>query len=176
VGALCGFLAAAPAAGEERRAALAVRGCEIALEARGSEPVLQLRPGRCAPSLAETREALRALLGEVYPDGRLHGVTALSLGRIEALPWLSERLAVAALADPRWEARRGRPREGSPERFVAKLLQERRLVAELAEVLAAFGAEAEIGSVEKVRVRDQDGAPWDAIVWLRVHIAVTPGM
>jgi len=173
VGACCGLLAAAPAAGEERRAAFAVRGCEIALEARGSEPVLQLRPGRCAPSLAETREALRVLLDRLYPAGRLGAVAGLSLGRIESLPWLSERLAAAALRAPGWDARSGRPRAGSPERFVAELLREQRLAAELATVLAAFGAEAEIGSVEKVLVREQrDGrVPYDAIVWLRLEAA-----
>jgi hypothetical protein len=176
VGALCGFLAAAPADGEERHTALAVRGCEIALEARGSEPVLQLRPGRCAPGLDETRDALRALLRELYPDGRLGAVTDLCLGRIEALPWLSERLAAASLRAPGWDARRGRPRAGSPERFVAELLREQRLAAELIEVLAAFGAEAEIGSVEKVLVREEpDGrVPYDAIVWLRLEVAPAP--
>jgi hypothetical protein len=172
--ALCACLAsAATGAGEERRARLELRGCEIALDARGNEPVLMLRPGRCAPDLAETREALRALLAQLFPDGRLAGVSAICLGRIEELPWLSERLAAAALASASWDAGRGRPRSGSPEAFVAELLRERRLAAELVEVVAGFGARAEIGSVEKVLVRSSGDArvPFDAILWLRLQPA-----
>jgi hypothetical protein len=177
--ALCAWLAGAAAgAGEERRASLALRGCEVALEARGNEPVLMLRPGRCTPDLAETREALRALLSQLYPDGRVDGVSALCLGRIAELPWLSERLAAAALASPAWDASRGRPLSGSPERFVAELLREQRLAMELGEVIAGFGARAEVGSVEKVLTRTQGDArvPYDAIVWLRFRDAPpTPG-
>lgn len=176
--ALFAGLAGAPAfAGADRRASVALHGCEIALDARGSEPVLLLRAA-CAPSLAETREALRALLAQLYPDGRLSGVTGLCLGRIEALPWLSERLAAAALRAPEWDARSGRPRAGSPERFVAELLREERLAAELTLVVAGFGAEAEIGSVEKVLVRPQGDArvPFDAVVWLRILVAPDAGL
>ena len=132
--------------------------------------MLLLRP-RCAPSLDETRDALRALLAQLYPGGRLSGATGLSLGRIDALPWLSERVAAAALRSPGWDARSGRPLSGSPERFVAELLREQRLAAELITVPAGFGAEAEIASVEKVRVRTQGdlAVPFDAVVWLRLR-------
>jgi hypothetical protein len=176
--ALCACLAAtvSAGAGEERRASVALRGCEISLDAPGSEPVLMLRAA-CAPTLEETRDALHALLARLHPGRRLGDVTGLCLGRAEALPWLSERLTAAALRSPEWDARRGRPRSGSPERFVAELLRTEALAAELVEVVEGFGAEAEIGSVEKVLVRAQGDAqlPYDAIVWLRLRAVPLTG-
>jgi hypothetical protein len=42
--------------------------------------------------------------------------------------------------------------------------------SEIEEVLASFGARAEISSVEKVLVRGEAGerVPFDAVVWLRL--------
>jgi hypothetical protein len=178
---LAACLAAALAGGAraaaegDRRASLPLRGCELALEARAAEPVLLFRPA-CAPTLEETRASLRALLAQLYPAGRIDPeITGLSLGRIDALPWLSQRVTEGALRSPGWDARSGAPRDGSPERFVGELLREGRLAAELAEVLAGFGAAAEIGAVEKVRVAPAGAAdrlaPADAVVWLRLRPA-----
>ena len=169
--ALGAALAAAvlPAATAERTARYAAPGCEVALEERATEPVLLLRPG-CPLDLATSVRALAALLAELHPERRLDGVRALSLGRIEELPWLSERLSAAAQTAPSWDVRTGRARQGTAERAVADLLQAGALARELVEVLATFGAEAEIASVETVLVGGDAGdrVPRDAVVWLRL--------
>jgi hypothetical protein len=166
---LAALALAAAAQGAERIARVSAGGCTVALEEREHEPVLVLRPG-CALDLEATVGALRTLLGELYPDRRIAGIPALGLGRIESLPWLAERLADAARHAPAWDVRTGRPRASSREQFVSDLLRSGHLAREVEEVLASFGARAEIASVEKVLVRDEAGerVPFDAVVWLRL--------
>jgi hypothetical protein len=161
-----GHSAAAPG---ERIAHWAAPGCDVALEARGNEPVLMLRPG-CALDLDATVRALAALLAELYPDRRIADVASLSLGRIERLPWLAERVAAAARSSPRWDARAGRAREGSAERAVGDWIRDGDLARELSAVLASFGATTRGASAEKVLVRSTPGdrVPFDAVVWLRL--------
>ena len=160
---------APPAAAGDRSAHWAAPACDVALEERGSEPVLMLRAG-CALDLATTVRALEALLAELYPERRIAGVSSLSLGRIDRLPWLALRVAAAARSSPRWDPRAGRAREGSAERAVADWIREGDLVREVAAVLASFGAKAEGPSVEKVLVSETPGdhVPFDAMLWLRL--------
>jgi hypothetical protein len=160
---------ASPATAGDRSAHFAAPGCDVALEARGNEPVLMLRT-ECALDLATTVRALEALLAELYPARRLDGVSSLSLGRIERLPWLVERVAAAARSSPRWDARTGRAREGAAERAVADWIRGADLAREVAAVLASFGARLDGVSVEKVLVTAAPGdhVPFDALVWLRL--------
>ena len=160
---------AVPAAAGDRSAHFAGPGCDGALEARGSEPGLMLRAA-CALDLATTVRALEALLAELYPARRIEGVASLSLGRIERLPWLAQRVAEAARRSPRWDARTGRAREGAAEHAVADWIRQGNLAGELAAVLASFGAKLDGVSVEKVLVTSAPGdrVPFDAQVWLRL--------
>jgi hypothetical protein len=154
----------------DRTVETAAGGCTVALVERGNEPALQLRPG-CALDLGETLRATGALLVQLYPDQRIPPeVKSLSLGRIEALPWLSERVAEAARSDPAWNAKTGRPNAGSAEAWVADALRRHGLARELLRLLAAYGVAAEPSSVEKVLVRTGADArlPFDAVVWLRL--------
>jgi hypothetical protein len=159
----------APARAAERVARVEAGGCAVALAEREHEPVLMLRPG-CPLDLAATVDALGRLLGELYPGRRIAGIPALSLGRMESLPWLAARTADAARRAPGWDARKGRPREGSAEAFVGDLLRREKLAREIAELLASYGVRAEISGVEKVLVSDDAGQrlPFDAVVWLRL--------
>jgi hypothetical protein len=172
--ALIALLAPPAAAGEpnpggERTAHWAGPGCEVALEERGNEPVLMLRPG-CALDLDTTVRALEALLAELYPERRIAGVSSLSLGRIERLPWLAARVAAAARAAPGWDVGSGRAREGSAERAVGDWIGDGDLAREVTAVLASFGAKTRGASVEKVLVTSTPGdhVPFDAQLWLRL--------
>jgi hypothetical protein len=175
--ALIALLAPPAAAGEpsanppagERTARWAGPGCDVALAERANEPVLMLRPG-CALDLDTTVRALEALLAELYPERRIAGVSSLSLGRIERLPWLAARVAAAARAAPGWDVRYGRARDGSAERAVGGWIGDGDLAHEVAAVLASFGAKTRGASVEKVLVTSTPGdhVPFDAQLWLRL--------
>jgi hypothetical protein len=166
---LAASMLAAPAAAGDRSAHFAAPGCDVTLEARGNEPVLMLRT-ECPLDLAVAVRALEALLAGLYPERRIAGVTSLSLGRIERLPWLVERVAATARRSPRWDAHAGRARGEAAERAVADWIRDGDLAGELAAVLASFGAELDGVSVEKVLVTAAPGdrVPFDALVWLRI--------
>lgn len=177
--------AAQPALAEERFAATAeVRGCALDLgHPTPATETLRLRVG-CPLTLAELLEGVDRLLATAGPD--LPRPVTLAMGRIVEYPWLSERLARAALADPGWDARHGRPRAGGENRYVATLLDERHLYAELGDRFAAEGLALRVAAVEKVLVGDVatfpelrsladqgvDPAarlPFDAQLWLRIE-------
>src|SRR5262249_7994413 len=127
----CGIVVAAlmagAAAGEERAVITQVGGCAVGLGLRANEPVLALRPAGPL-SLQETRDALERLLAELFPGGGIPAeVSSLYVGRIERLPWLSERLALAAARDPTWNSESGRPRDDHENVAVAHLLDGERL-------------------------------------------------
>jgi hypothetical protein len=188
--ALAGLARGETSAPERFAASAEVRGC--ALDLRHPTPTevsLRLRAG-CPLALAELLQGVDRLLA--VAGAELPVPAGLALGRIAEYPWLAERLARAALADPAWDARRGRPRDGHENHYVADLLTRRRLLAELAERFAAEGVALRVAGVEKVLVGDvaevpelrglaaggvDPGArlPFDAQLWLDLEpLAIGP--
>lgn len=178
-------LASAEAPGPERFAASAeVRGCALDLgHPTPADPSLRLRVG-CPLPLVELLQGVERLLAVAGPE--LPVPASLAMGRIVEYPWLAERLARAAQADPGWDARRGRPREGHENRYVAELLARERLLAELTERFASAGFVLRVAGVEKVlvgraaevpelRALAAEGGdpaarlPFDAQLWLRLE-------
>jgi hypothetical protein len=174
----------------ERFAATAeVRGCALDLAYPApSADSLRLRVG-CPLALADLLEGWERLLAAAGPE--LPAPISIAMGRIVEYPWLAERLARAALADPGWDARRGRPRAGGENDYVAGALAQG-LLAELAERFAAAGFALRVAGVEKVLIGDVAGfaelralaeggvdpaarLPFDAQLWLRIEpLAGTP--
>jgi hypothetical protein len=175
---------AEPPARERFAASAEVDGCSLELgHPTPADDTLRLRVG-CPLALAELLQGLDRLLAAAGPD--LPVPATLFLGRIVEYPWLAERLARAALADPGWDAARGRPRAGGDNRWVADTLAQRRLLGELADRFAAEGLALRVAGVEKVLVGDVAGfaelrglaadgvdpaarLPFDAQLWLRVE-------
>jgi len=179
-----GVAAAGARAGERFSATAEVRGCALDLgHPSPADDSLRLRVG-CPLALADLLQGMDRLLATAGPD--LPAPASLAIGRIVEYPWLAERLARAALADPGWDARRGRPRAGGDERYVADTLERRRLLSELADRFAAEGLALRVAGVEKVLVGDVAGfpelrglaadgvdpaarLPFDAQLWLRIE-------
>ncbi len=137
--------------------------------------------------LETTTQALGELLAQAFarnapPDGPL----SIDVGRIIEHPWLSQRLAEAALHSPRWDADLGKPRAASDNFAVARILDEQRLVEAWAFVFSRHGLRVRSASVEKVLVGSVGktaaleplaalpGAagkrlPFDAILWLQLE-------
>jgi hypothetical protein len=177
-------LLASVACAGERIASTQVGERRVTLELRVNEPVLVLR-GDGPLSVEVVRSAMPALLSSLFSGDALpDDVRSLSAPRIETLPWLSERLALAAAKDPDWEATRGEARRGHENAVVGALLQREELARELAAPFARYGLVATSVSVEKVLVAPAsrlpfadrlraagvtDGArlPFDAQLWLR---------
>ncbi len=177
-------LLAGVASAGERIASTQVGDRRVTLELRANEPVLVLR-GDGPLSLDVVQAALPTLLSSLFPGDALpDAVRLLSAPRIETLPWLSERLALAAATDRDWDATRGKARRGHENAVVGALLQRDDLARELAAPFARYGLVATSVSVEKVlvgrasqlpfadRLRAagvKDGArlPFDAQLWLR---------
>ncbi len=158
----------------------------IALEVRDDGVTLRLRVPRPVDLDVSTR-ALDELLAQAFPQ---HGLPAerisIDVGRIVEHPWLSRRLALAALHSPRWDAARGKPRGGNENLAVAQMIGDAKLVAAWADVFARHGASVRNASVEKVLIGRvgktaelaplaADSAatgkrlPFDAILWLRLE-------
>lgn len=152
----------------------AARECEVALEVQpsGPQPSLRLRPA-CKLGIESTRAALAAMLPRALDDTPVAGAISLFMGRVEEYPWLSGALVDAALASPRWDARRGGLRGGDQgiNAFVAGLL---RADPRLQKLLAGWTLRGV--SVEKVLVGPSEqyapmatrrgNAPFDAMFWL----------
>lgn len=181
----------APGSAPRRFSATAeVRGCALDLAyPTPTTDTLRLRAG-CPLSLVELLQGVDRLLAAAGPD--LPSPATLAMGRIVEYPWLSERLARAALADPGWDAQRGRPRAGGENAWVAEALAQRRLLAELADRFAAEGLALRVAGVEKVLVGDVGSSaelrhlaadavdpaarlPFDAQLWLRIEPLPDPG-
>lgn len=104
---------------------------------------------------------------------------AIALGRLEEYPWLARALIDAALADPGWNTKTGRPVAGHVNDYVESQLLAPALRDRLAAPLAGSGLVITGVSVEKVLVRRVGDivpdarsparqVPFDAQVWLRL--------
>lgn len=128
------------------------------------------------------RELLRFVLHairEESPDSSLPGNLywgSIAEGDSEA----ACRLAQAAAASPRWDARKGKARSGNDNLTVRALVQEAEVYRELGEVLGAEGYRLTVGGVEKVRVFEgrrlgcsglKEGGkyPFDALIGFRIE-------
>jgi hypothetical protein len=158
----------------------------IALEVRDDGASLRLRLPRPVDLESSTR-ALDELFTQAFErralsDGRI----SIDVGRIIEHPWLSQRLAEAALRSPLWDAGHGMSRTGSDNLAVAQIIDEQRLVDAWASVFARHGIRVRNASVEKVLIGSvgetaelapltslPDAAgkrlPFDAILWLHLE-------
>lgn len=158
----------------------------IALEVHDDGVTVRLRLPRPVDLDVSTR-AFDELLTQAFPQHALPAERiSIDVGRIIEHPWLSRRLAEAALHSPRWDPVRGKPRAGNDNSAIAHVIDDEKLVAAWAAVFARHGATVHNASVEKVligRVGETaelapltaDPAaidkrlPFDAILWLRLE-------
>lgn len=173
------LLAAPPVTAQEESA------CEPWIELQGETPRLRAHLDAFAACQIDEPTYARLLGDFLRPAGGLAPKPAvIALGRAEEFPWLSRALAAAALADPRWNASRGKPRGEDIYAFVTRLLMADAIRARLQTPLADAGLVITDVSVEKVLVRrvgdvlpDADApsrrVPVDAQVWL--HLAPAAG-
>ncbi|RLJ67579.1 hypothetical protein [Sulfurisoma sediminicola] len=169
-------------------AAIAQEGCEPYVENHRDLETAALRPHRDAFRSCIIDEATYAALISAWLASRGDAAPPLrgmSLGRAVNLPWISEYIARTALRDPRWDAARGRDRNGDINGFVTALLSRPEFLRRLDAPFAATPRAVRTVSVEKVLVtkaRDilPDGGkgrlPYDAQVWivLEPRPAATP--
>lgn len=145
---------------DDRTATAQIGEHRVTLVLRANEPVLALRWDG-ALGRDELRTALTELLASLFPDGVLPvDVRSISVSRVEFLPWLSERLALAAARDPDWNATTGKARRGHENAVVAALLERDGLVRETSEPFARYGRAVRSVSVEKVLVQRADALPF----------------
>ncbi|HEV7733909.1 MAG TPA: hypothetical protein VGR62_17195 [Candidatus Binatia bacterium] len=173
-------------AADDRTAVAQVGGRRVTLVLRANEPVLLLRwDGGLGRD--EVRSALTALLASLFPDGALPpDVRSISVSRVEFLPWLSEKLALAAARDPDWNVTTGKARRGHENAVVAALLDRDGMAREIGEPFARYGLAVRSVSVEKVLVqraaalpfaerlraagvKDAARLPFDAQLWLALE-------
>ena len=158
----------------------------IALEVYGDGVTLRLRLPRPV-DLDVSARALDELLAQAFPQHTLPAERiSIDVGRIIEHPWLSRRLAEAALHSRHWDPARGKPRGGNDNAAVMHLIDDAKLVAPWAAVFARHGATVHGTSVEKVLIgrvgetaelaplaADPAAAgkrlPFDAILWLRLE-------
>ena len=105
---------------------------------------------------------------------------SISLGRAINYPWISSHLAIAALDNPRWDARRGRSRGGSINSLAADLLSEPEFLQRLQAPFTGSPYMVRAVSVEKVLVgkvsdilpgiaQGKRRVPYDVQLWLRLE-------
>ena len=171
-------------------AALLAGVCMAAVAKEECTPTLQVESGetlRLRPHVNELRActldeaAFRGLVARWVLESHADDVQPrwLFAGRLVQMPWLSRRLAAAALADPAWDGGRGRPRSGNDNSFVAALLSTPALLQPVADAFSGSRHAVVAATVEKVLIgpaADIDVAlsppqallPFDAQVWYRL--------
>lgn len=163
-----------------------VGACVLSVEANDRWQSLRLRAhhpqGRdCAIDKDSAISVLSAAFAKTDAP-RLEGsYSALSFGRLIDFPWLSQYLATAASRDKAWDAKRGKPVVMDINRYVAQVLSNKEVLAQIELACARGGYRIVRVSVEKVlvgglhNVPQYQGAmepglfPYDAIVWLRLE-------
>jgi len=175
-----------PAAAAETHFTVESPAGPIALEVSGDGATWRLRLQRPA-DLETTSKALGELLAQAFARNALpDGHVSIDVGRIVEHPWLSQRLAEAALHSPRWDADRGKQRGASDNFAVAQIIDEQRLVSQWTAVFASHGLRVHNATVEKVLVGSVGKTaelaplaalpgtagkrlPFDAILWLQLE-------
>ena len=131
------------------------------------------------------KEEMVAILREAFSKAgapKLEGnYTSLFIGRLVDYPWLSHYLALAALNDSGWDAKKSRPVVEGINKYVSDLLSIRDLTSQLEAPFTLAGYKITGAMVEKVllgTVRDLpffEGdpftgvIPYDAMVWFKLE-------
>lgn len=161
-------------------------GCVLVLEEYDGETLhLRRRPGvssgtaACPASRSELVRGLESLLGDAFATRRaIAGPTTLFLGVITEVPGLSAELVRAAKASPDWDSRRGKPRAGSPNGYVARVLAENTSLPALFPRYTLAGVSVEkvlvpTGKMLRERVAGREvpdaRVPFDAMLWVRLR-------
>jgi hypothetical protein len=159
--------------------------CWLSVETNEVWRTLRLRVHPEYPDCHIEKEAMLSALGTAFSQAnpaKLGGsYSSLFIGRLIDYPWISQYLAVAAHNDAAWDARRGKPRTGGINSYVATLLSRQEITAPVDEALAGAGYRVISVTVEKVLVGGfrevplyqgkmaRGKVPYDAQVWFRLR-------
>lgn len=161
--------------------------CSLTLESRPTEPdTLRLRvhhapgTGACRIASDTLRTALAAALDR--PEVFAAGEGSVALGRLIDYAPLACALAATAAADPGWNRRRGRARDGSGDNaWTARTLARPALLGGLVPdgwALVSVSTEKVLKGVPARQVPGCDvtmnGLPFDAQVWVRLRRRPAP--
>jgi hypothetical protein len=162
--------------------------CQIrwtVFESATNAGVIQHR-ATCGLPLGQQLSLTARLLEKVVAAEREgHNFRSMYLGRLDSLPGMSARLAILAKQSPRWDLRKGQPKSGNINAFVAQLANQGGLYQEWQEMFQRFDRHVEVSGVEKVAVskagdlpdfkqlQEQgigaaDKVPYDCQIWLAV--------
>ena len=159
--------------------------CWLSFEANETWASLRLRvrpeSSDCHVEKETMLAALKAALSNTDPSHLSGTHASLSIGRLIDYPWVSQHLATTAYRDPAWDAKRGKPKGGDINAYVATILAREPITAPINETLAHRGYRVRSVTVEKVLVggfRDvplyqgkavPGKVPFDAQVWFRLQ-------
>lgn len=141
--------------------------CTIEWVVRDSEKNVILHRPRCPHPLSCQVPLLTKLCSEFFGEsGRNLPDCTLFWGRLTpdgSLPVSQEmafRIALAAHRSQKWNAKRGKPRNGDINGFIRKLADSEMIYPELKEMFSRFNRRTTIASVEKVLVKEAGKLPF----------------
>ena len=156
--------------------------CSLRVEADDQSQTLRLRLLPESPTCHFTQTTMQRILKAVFsktdPPKLEGGYTSLFLGRLVAYPWLSEKLALSASRDPRWDKEKGRPRSLNLNAYVNERLSKKEVTDQFDQTFGESGYRVVAVAVEKVLVGRRGDVPvhagtkfpgkvpYDAMVWL----------
>ena len=181
---MLGFTAMVSSQDEEVITSSKVGECSLTVEVRSHTLRLRAHHPEGRNCFVDKDSMLSALSEAFSETGLLKfegAFTSLFIGRLIDYPWLSQYLALTALKDKKWDAKRGKPLVLNVNQYVSGILSQKEIVTQIETIVAKSGYRVTGVSVEKVlsgglrEVPQYAGdkvaglLPYDAQVWFRLE-------
>ncbi|MBZ5674503.1 MAG: hypothetical protein LAP61_09680 [Acidobacteriia bacterium] len=145
-----------------------------------------LQRSKCSLAIRQQMPLLAKILEKVLADpSSARSFRTLSVGRLNSLPEMPERLATLAASSEQWDRRAGRPKSGNINAFIQTLVAQKTILGEWQALFEKFGRHIEVSGVETVLVSAagdlpffkalqargiaaRDKLPYDCAVWFAV--------
>lgn len=121
----------------------------------------------CKMTSTQVTQALTQGLKEHKNSKKLSAIRSIFLGRLQSYPWLRAYLIDQSKNNKQWNSAAGKPKKGSSNAYVNKLLNSGSALQAIKKPLAGFGYHVTGVSCEKILI-NKNKLPFDAMCWIKI--------
>ncbi|VAW79873.1 hypothetical protein MNBD_GAMMA12-3146 [hydrothermal vent metagenome] len=128
----------------------------------------------CHISQAVIQAALGTALKTLKAKKQLSPITNVFLAnKLRSYPWISKVLVEKSMNNPQWNKKAGKPKSGTANRYVNKILYTTAVLIPFSQSLKQYQYTISAVSCEKILI-NKNNLPYEAMCWLKIKKISTP--
>lgn len=156
---------------EEKNASCNIKAYHDAVPGESGVIVLKsfdTKDDKCEITQDKAINALDNAINNYKVRNDLSEITSIFLGRLISYKWLSDYLLKSSITNKNWNVQKGRPRNGTSNKYVNSLMYRSNILEPFSLVLSKYDYKMSGVSCEKILI-NKEKLPFDGMCWLTIQ-------